>query len=112
MSVPKFDVVSDLDLLPGLKALGVTDALDWTVSDYTPLTAGNDEIFLAQARHAARVSIDEEGCEAVAYTVLAGDNTTGLPPDDEVDFTLDRPFLFAIEGPDRLPLFAGVVNQP
>ena len=33
-------------------------------------------------------------------------------PEEEVDFVLDRPFLFAITGVDRLPLFVGVVNQP
>ena len=34
------------------------------------------------------------------------------PPKDEMDFVLDRPFLFAITGTDGLPLFVGVVNQP
>lgn len=36
----------------------------------------------------------------------------GPPPDESVDFTLDRPFLFAITGDMDLPLFVGVVNQP
>ena len=112
LSVPKFDVVSDLDLLPGLESLGVTDALDWTISDYTPLTADSSEIYLSQARHAARVTIDEEGCEAAAYVVLAPGSGASAPPEDEIDFVLDRPFLFAITGPDGLPLFVGVVNQP
>ena len=31
---------------------------------------------------------------------------------DEVDFTLDRPFLFAVTGADGMTLFMGVVNQP
>ncbi len=33
-------------------------------------------------------------------------------PDEIVNFTLDRPFLFAITGDDGPPLFAGVVNEP
>ena len=33
-------------------------------------------------------------------------------PQDEVDFTLDRPFLFAVTGADGMTLFMGVVNQP
>ena len=38
---------------------------------------------------------------------------TGAPADEveEIDFTVDRPFLFAIMSDDNLPLFAGVVNQ-
>ena len=35
-----------------------------------------------------------------------------MPPDEEIDFILDKPFLFAITGYDGLPLFVGVVNQP
>ena len=33
-------------------------------------------------------------------------------PEEEVDFVLDRPFLFAITGVDNLPLFVGLVNRP
>lgn len=45
------------------------------------------------------------------YTVMmmAG---AAAPPEEEMDFVLDRPFLFAITGADGLPLFVGVVNRP
>lgn len=58
------------------------------------------------------MKVDEEGCEAAAYTVIMVGAGAEMPPDDEVDFTLDRPFLFAITGEGNLPLFVGVVNQP
>lgn len=35
-----------------------------------------------------------------------------MPPDEEIDFTLDRPFIFVLESYLGLPLFVGVVNQP
>ena len=35
-----------------------------------------------------------------------------MPPDEEIDFTLDRPFLFVVTGAGNLPLFVGIVNQP
>ena len=111
LAVPKFDVVSDLDLISGLKDLGVTDVFDSEASDFSPMTEDTDEIFLSQIRHAARVMIDEEGCTAVAYTVMAATGTAA-PPDEKIDFTLDRPFIFVITGTDGLPLFVGVVNQP
>ena len=34
------------------------------------------------------------------------------PPEEEVDFTLDRPFFFMITGEDGVPYFAGVMNDP
>ena len=52
--------------------------------------------------------IDEEGCEAAAYVDI-GVTGAAAPPPDEIDFTLDRPFLFAVA--KREILFAGIVNR-
>ena len=113
LSMPRFDVSSDLDLIGGLQALGVTDVFDMGVSDFDPLGAStSDPLYVSQVKHAARVKVDEEGCEAAAYTVIMNDAGAAMPPDDEVDFILDRPFFFAITGDSGLPLFTGVVNQP
>ena len=112
LSLPKFDVSSDLDILDTLAQLGMTDVLDGIKSDFTPLTAANDSLALTQAKHAARVKIDEDGCEAAAYTILGVEATAMMGPEDEIDFTLDKPFVFAITGIDGLPLFVGLVNQP
>ena len=112
-SVPKFDIASQLDLTEGLMELGVTDVFDPDVSDFTPMTTDTDvPIYVSEATHAARVKIDEEGVEAAAFTVLEPGDTAPMPPEREIYFTLDRPFLFAISSQDGLPLFAGVVNQP
>jgi len=111
-SIPKFDVSSQFDLGEGLRALGVTDVFDPEKSDFTPMTTDvADPIVLAQANHAARVMIDEEGCTAAAFTVMPAAGAEP-PPDDEVDFVLDRPFLFCITGDSGLPLFVGIVNCP
>ncbi len=107
-AVPKFDVSSQMDLKAGLSRLGVTDCFDSEKADFSPLT--DTFSWVDRARHGARVAIDEEGVTAAAYTEmqLAG---SPIPPENEVDFVLDRPFLFVITGEDGLPLFAGVVNQ-
>ncbi|MBO4854506.1 MAG: hypothetical protein J5482_05160 [Oscillospiraceae bacterium] len=111
LSLPKFDVSSDTDLIDGLRALGVTDVLDEDLSDFSPLTRQADRLFLSQAQHAARVAIDEKGVTAAAFTVLAVARTA-LPTGEEYDFTVDRPFFFAITDDDGLPTFTGVVNCP
>ena len=110
-SIPKFDVSSDLNLIPGLMALGVTDVFDMMLSDFTPMTRDWDYVYVSKAEHAARAAIDEEGVVAAAYTVM-GANGAAMPPEEEIDFILDRPFLFAITGAGGLPLFAGIVNTP
>lgn len=111
LTVPQFDISSGMELCDGLKALGVTDVFDEKVSDFSPMTSEPIPIVLSEAQHAARVMIDEEGCTAAAFTamLMAG---AAMPPEEEVDFVLDRPFLFFITGADGLPLFVGTVNQP
>ena len=111
-SIPKFDISSQFDLTEGLQALGVTDVFDPAVSDFTPMTTDVDvPIVLSRANHAARVVIDEEGCTAAAFTAMAAAGAAE-PPDEEVDFVLDRPFIFCITGLTGLPLFVGIVNYP
>ena len=110
LALPKFDAASDLDLIAGLKELGITDIFHTETADFTPLCPEADDLFLSQARHAARVKIDEQGIEAAAYTVMMAAGSA-MPPDEEVDFVVDRPFLFVITSRSGLPLFAGTVNQ-
>lgn len=112
LSIPKFDVSSDLDLLDTLTQLGMTDVQTPGAADFTPLTTANQlPLALTEAKHAARVKIDEDGCEAAAYTILSVCETAAMPPEEIVEFTLDEPFVFAITGIDGLPLFVGIVNQ-
>lgn len=92
-----------------LQNLGVTEVFG-DGADFSPILPENDA-YLDSAQHAARVAIDEEGITAAAYTVMIACGAT-MPPEDEVDFVLDRPFLFVITSRDGLPLFTGVVNQP
>lgn len=112
LSMPKFDIVSDMDLTQGLRAMGVTDVFDPARADFRPAIAQSDEPpYLSAATHAARVMVDEEGCTAAAYTVMVAVGA-GMPPNEEVDFVLDRPFFFAITGEDGSVLFMGVVEEP
>ena len=110
LALPKFDTASDLDLADSLKALGITDVFDPAVSDFSPMT-DDTAAYLSQAKHAARVTVDEEGVTAAAYTVMMACGEAA-PPEEEVDFVLNRPFVFAITGTDGLPLFVGIVHQP
>ena len=111
LSVPKFDVSADTELSDALRSLGVTDVFAADTADFSPLMDNADGIFLSQAKHAARVAIDEEGVIAAAYTVMAAAGAA-MPPDERVEFTLDRPFLFAVTGESGEVLFAGIVNTP
>jgi len=109
--VPRFAVTSEMSLVDGLKNMGIEDVFDFEKSDFSPLTESSDNVAVTDVSHAARVKIDEEGCTAVAYTVIYACGAC-MPPAQNVDFVLDRPFIFAIMGQDDIPLFIGIVNNP
>lgn len=106
LGVPKFDVASNLNLKDYLVSLGMTDAFDIEKADYSPVTS--DNLFLSKIQHAARVSVDEKGVTAAAFTVESVDGLGVIKT--SVDFTLDRPFIFAITGSTGV-MFIGIVNQ-
>ena len=110
-SVPKFDAGSDLELTSVLKSLGVTDVFDDTQADFSPLADFDEPVAVTQVKHAARVKLDEEGCEAAAFTAIIAEATAAMPQElPVVEMNLNRPFAFVITGVDGLPLFAGMVN--
>lgn len=109
LSVPKFDVSSDLDMRESMQNLGITDVFDGSVSDFSSIIDANG-ITVDSAQHSARVTIDEDGCTATAFTLLI--MAEGGIVSNEITFTLDRPFLFVITSDVGLPLFVGTVNQP
>ncbi len=106
-SMPKFDVSSQLDLTKDLGKLGITDITDEIKADMSPITDAG--AFLDTMVHGARVTVDEKGCKAAAFTMMLCGATAA--PLDEINFVLDRPFVFVIGGYDGLPLFIGTVNN-
>ena len=107
MAVPKFDVTASQDLKETLMSLGVTRMFTGA-ADFSNLT-DEDGVCVSSATHDARVKIDEKGCEAAAFTVMMF-SKTAMPPDERMEFRVDRPFLFIVTGIDGLPMFIGTVN--
>lgn len=110
LSVPKFDVSSTMDLSTGLKNMGMTNVFDKSEAEFTKLNWGDAPIWLDAANQSVRVEIDEEGVKAAAYIEMPMCGSAE-PPEEIIDFILDRPFLFVIAN-DNIPLFAGCVNTP
>ena len=109
LSIPKFDVSSTMDLSDGLKNMGATNIFHKNAAEFTKLTS-DTPVYLTGANQSVRVQIDEKGVKAAAYIEMPGAGSA-MPPEEIIDFVLDRPFLFVITN-DNIPLFAGCVNQP
>lgn len=109
LSIPKFDVSSTVILNSGLKELGVTSIFETSADNLKNITDSQGQASAIQ--HSVRVNIDEEGCEAAAFTII---NLSGSskPPTEEIDLVFNRPFVFVITNEAGIPLYTGIVNTP
>ena len=109
LSVPKFDVASTMNLGEGLKNMGISKVFEAAGAEFDGLTS-DSPVWLTEVSQSVRVEIDEEGVKAAVYIEIPGAGSPA-PPDEIIDFVLDRPFLFVISN-ENIPLFAGCVNNP
>ncbi|MBQ6196255.1 MAG: hypothetical protein IJK47_02305 [Lachnospiraceae bacterium] len=109
LTMPKVDISRTIPLKPLFDSLGITSCFNAKKADFSPILKG-EEVCLTCAEQTSRIMMDEEGVQAASYV----DYLVGAmkPPEEEVDFTLDRPFFFLITGEDGVPYFAGVMNDP
>jgi serpin B len=72
---------------------------------------GRKDLFISDVVHKAFVDVNEEGTEAAAATAVIME--LKAMPMDEVELTIDRPFLFFIEDQQSgTLLFGGRVVDP
>ena len=111
--LPKFELDIENSLVDNLKSIGIEKAFEndaefFNIVNGTQLKIGN-------AKHRAKVKVDEKGTEAAAVTeivmVEGAMPHPGKPP-KIVYFEAERPFLFVIRDTQSgVTLFAGVVNS-
>ncbi len=104
--LPRFELGWEAELNDPLRALGIADAFEPGLADFTRLTPGGG-VWLDLVKQKAFVSVDEEGTRAAAVTGAVLTDSAPVP------IRMDRPFLFVLR--ERLTgaiLFMGVVNDP
>lgn len=116
LSVPKFDIQASGDLKEDVQAMGITNIFDTEKSDFSASVRTDPGsfppfVYLEAVNQATRVAIDEKGVTAASYVEIPGAGAAA-PPEEIIDFILDRPFIFVITNRYGIPLFAGVVNEP
>jgi serpin B len=108
--MPKFEFESAFGLKETLSASGMPVAFSMLDADFSGMT-GNRELFIRDAVHKAFVSVDEFGTEAAAASVVIVQ--AGIPPEEPVTITIDRPFIFLIRDiKTGTILFIGRVLNP
>ncbi|MDE2974732.1 MAG: serpin family protein [Gemmatimonadota bacterium] len=107
--LPRFRMSYKRTLNDDLKALGMVDAFDEDLADFTRLSPV-ESLFISEVKQKSWVDVNEEGTEAAAATSVAVSVKSGTGPRV---VRADRPFLFFIR--ERLSgtiLFAGKFASP
>jgi serine protease inhibitor len=109
VSLPRFRFKTQLKVKPALRALGMKDAFEGGVADFSGMD-GTHTLFIQDVIHEAFVAVDEKGTEAAAATAVVVGRTSA--PERAV-FNVDRPFLVLVrDNPTGAVLFMGQVVSP
>jgi serpin B len=112
VSMPRFTVSKDMELVPKLKEMGIQRAFTGG-ADFSGICSV-ERLFISNVIHKVWMQVDEEGTEAAAVTAVvmakgASDAHREMTP----LFTVDHPFLFAIRHEKTgAILFMGRIDEP
>lgn len=109
LSLPKFKFDNSYDLIDTLKSLGIHQAFDLGLADFSAMTPTGSAI--SQVRQDSFIALDETGVEAAAMTMIGNERAMILEDPPIVDLSFDEPFLFIIESRDSVPLFIGTLTN-
>jgi serpin B len=112
LTLPKFRMSSQFELSDALSALGMKDAFQRGVADFSAMT-GKRDLWISAAIHKAFVDVNEEGTEAAAATGIAMRANAMAVERPPVVFRADHPFLFLIrDNKSGSVLFLGRLTDP
>ena len=115
-SMPKFETTFDTEMSESLKALGMTDAFDYRVADFSRMGAAQQEgenLCVNRVIHKAFIRVAEKGTQAGAATVVEMVTEGAMAVTEKPkEVYLDRPFVYMIiDCSNNLPLFMGAVTE-
>ena len=96
--IPKFTIESKFDLVDIMKGLGMTDAFEAGVADFSNMIENNPigELSLGLLLQKSKIIVNEEGSEASSVSI-GGILVTSPSPSTPVLFQADRPFMYLIK---------------
>ncbi len=108
--IPKYKLEKRFILNKPLMSLGMRDAFDDMLADFSGMT-GSRDLYISMVIHQSFIEVNEEGTEAAAATaVIMSGKSIALQP---ILFKADRPFIFLIHHiQTNTILFMGRLVEP
>ena len=112
-SMPKFETEYDIEMSEVLQEMGITDAFDWRVADFSRLGTYNVDgmnICISRVLHKTFISVSEQGTRAGAATAVEMVAEGAMEIVEFKEVVLDRPFVYMlIDCETNLPFFIGTM---
>ena len=109
--LPRFKFDTRYSLSNALAAMGMPEAFEENVADFSGMT-GKFELYISAVIHQAMIEVNEEGSEAAAATAVIMTPGKSIRQEPPV-FRADRPFIFLIlHKPTDSILFMGRLSSP
>ena len=113
VTLPKFETEYDIEMSAHLEAMGMPDAFDYRVADFSRMgtyTGEDVNICIDRVIHKTFISVAEKGTKAGATTVVEMDTEGAMSVEDYREVVLDRPFVYMlIDCETNLPFFIGTM---
>lgn len=112
-AIPKFETEYKVEMSEILKEMGMPDAFDGVLADFSKLGETTDgmNIFINRVIHQTYINVDGKGTKAGAATVVEMTRESAMEPmDPPKQVYLDRPFVYMlIDCETNLPFFIGTM---
>ena len=112
-SIPKFETEYDIEMSEVLQEMGMTDAFDYRVADFSKLGTYNVDgmnICINRVLHKTFISVTEQGTRAGAATAVEMVAEGAMEIVEYKEVILDRPFVYMlIDCETNLPFFIGTM---
>ena len=112
-TMPKFETEYDTEMSEVLQEMGMTDAFDWRVADFSRLGTYNVDgmnICINRVLHKTFISVTEQGTRAGAATAVEMVAEGAMEIVEFKEVVLDRPFVYMlIDCETNLPFFIGTM---
>lgn len=113
ISIPRFSFDYDLNLEDDLKTLGITDAFNPDLADFSNMSS-KSPLWVGGALHKANIDFTEKGVKAAAVTVIYMTYTMALADEKKpIEIRIDKPFMYLIRDKKTGEIwFVGTVYEP
>lgn len=111
VAIPKFQCEYSIELSSVFQKLGMTDAFDARVADFSGIGSyTNQNLYISRILHRTFIAVDEKGTKAGAATAV--EMARGMALLEEKQVYLDRPFVYMlIDCEANVPVFIGTMME-